>query len=177
MSKAVPAGLRSEIQKKIWSKADQLNWLGLPDVEKAVWYSHWSKANDIGGVLAHFMDPRKVRVYIKDSLLKPYHRSRLEDALDTVISTAGLTENVAFQRAYLKPHGRMAVDGKIICWGNSRDWKDVVLAVYERAYQQPNGIPFAAVIFETGNTLDAGMRELVSTIGERLGLMQVRWVD
>jgi len=177
MSKTLPPELRTEIQTKLWLKADQLGWLSLRDVDKASWYANWSKDKDVGGVLAHFMDPRKVRVYIKDSLLKPYHRSRLQDSLGIVLSSLGLTDNVSFRRNYLKPHGRMTLDGRVLCWGNSRDWKNIILAAYERAYQHADSIPLAAVMIDTGNLTEVGTREMAATIGARLGLKHVLWVD
>lgn len=77
MNMAVAKDVRDNIRKKIWDTADELGWPGLSDIDRATWYENWSKDKDIGGVLAHFMDARKVRVYIKDSLLKPYMRTRL----------------------------------------------------------------------------------------------------
>jgi hypothetical protein len=76
MSSAMPTVIRDQLRAKLWAQADQLRWSQINDADRAVWYQNWSKDPEIGGQLAHFMDPRKVRVYIKDSLLKAYHRSR-----------------------------------------------------------------------------------------------------
>lgn len=89
----------------------------------------------MSGVLSHFMDARKVRVYIKDSLLKPYLRSRLQDDWERVLLAINMDEQEAiFRRAYNKPHGRQLFDGRVICWGNSREWKSILISVFERAY-------------------------------------------
>ncbi len=178
MSASVPKDIRGQIQNRIWSKADELEWPKCSDLEHAMWYENWAKDKDVGGVLAHFMDPRKVRVYIKDSLLKPYQRTRLEDGLGRVLIVLDLApETVVFVRAFNKPHGRVLLDGKVICWGNSRDWKAVLLSVFERAYRVEAATPFAAVFFETGKTVEQGMKEMVLDASKRLGIDRIRWLD
>lgn len=178
MSTAVPKEIRDGIRKKIWDKADDLGWSGLSDLDRAMWYENWSKDKDIGGLLAHFMDARKVRVYIKDSLLKPYLRTRLEDGAEKVLLAVGPGQGEAqVERAYKKPHGRLLTDGKIICWGHSRDWKSIVISVFERAHRLEMGRPYAAVLLETGRTTNSDTRELISEVGKKLGLDRVVWID
>jgi len=129
-------------------------------------------------VLTHFMDARKVRVYIKDSLLKPYLRTRLENGAENILLAAGLNhDRVLVKSTYEKPHGRLFTDGKVICWGHSRDWKSIVISVFERAYQLDSGSSYAAVLVETGRTTNACAREMISELGCRLGLDRVIWVS
>lgn len=178
MSMAVPKEIRDRVRKKIWDKADELNWSRMSDLDRATWYENWSKGKDIGELLAHFMDPRKVRVYIKDSLLKPYLRTRLEELTESAMLAVGLKfEDTSFKSAYDKPHGRLLVDGRVICWGNSRDWKSILISVYERSYRLDSGIPYAAVLVEGGKTTSFSTRELISGIGGKLGLIHVVWID
>jgi len=178
MSMAVPKDIRDSIKKKIWDKADELGWAGLSDLDRANWYENWSKDKEIGEVLAHFMDPRRVRVYIKDSLLKPYLRSRLEDGAANVLLAAGLAQDgPPIRSTFEKPHGRLLFDGKIVCWGHSKDWKSILVSVFERAYRLESAIPYAAVLIETGRTTNSGVREMISEIGLRLGLDRVVWLE
>lgn len=178
MSAALPTDIRDSIRQKIWAKADELDWPRISDAERAAWYENWTKDKDVGGVLSHFMDARKVRVYIKDSLLKPYLRSRLQDGLGRVLLAINMEEKEAlFKKSYDKPHGRQLLDGRIICWGNSREWKSILISVFERAYQADTGIPYAAVLMETGKTTNAGMREMILDAGQRLGLRHLAWID
>lgn len=178
MSTAVPKEIRDRIQQKIWDKADELDWSKLSDLDRTMWYENWSKEKEVGGALAHFMDARKVRVYIKDSLLKPYLRSRLEDGMERVMLAAGLGYgDLAVKKTYDKPHGRLLIDGKVICWGSSRDWKAIVISVFERAYRLDTGIPYAAVFVESGKTANPGVREMITTVGKKLGLQHTEWID
>ncbi|MHC6082986.1 hypothetical protein ACYT85_07045 [Ralstonia solanacearum] len=178
MSMAIPKEIRDQIRQKIWNKADELNWSRLSDFDRTTWYENWSKDKDVGGALAHFMDPRKVRVYIKDSLIKPYLRSRLQDGAEKALLAAGLSlDAVAVKKNYDKPHGRLLVDGKVICWGNSRDWKPIVISVFERAYRLDASVPYAAVLIETGKTANDGVREMIKDAGSKLQLSRVVWID
>lgn len=178
MSIAVPQEIRNRIRQKIWDKADELDWSRLSDLDRTTWYENWSKEKDVGGALAHFMDPRKVRVYIKDSLLKPYLRRQLENGAAHAMLAVGLSQDViVVKKTYDKPHGRLLIDGQIICWGNSRDWKSIVISVFERAYRLDNGVPYAAVLIETGNTANSGVRDMIKDVGSKLGLEHVAWID
>lgn len=177
MSLSLPKDIRTRIQDRIWAKADELDWTRLSDLERANWYENWSKDKDIGGVLAHFMDPRKVRVYIKDSLFKPYHRSRLQSDESRIFSILNVDTNVAIEKYYSKPYGRLFADGRIICWGNSRDWKAIIMSVFERAWEAESSAGHAAALIETGKTSDSDVREMVRDIAKRLGLSVIVWLD
>lgn len=178
MSFAVPKDIRDRIRQRIWDKADELNWTSLSVVDRANWYENWSRDKEVGGALAHFMDPRKVRVYIKDSLLKPYLRNRLEDGAEPALLAAGLDhDSLTIERTYNKPHGRLLGDGKVVCWGNSRDWKSVLISVFERAYRVEKGTPYAAVLIETGKTASDGVRDMVRDAGAKLQLSRVVWIE
>jgi len=178
MSAALPADIRDRIKKKIWAKAEELDWPRISDLERTAWYENWSKDKDVGGVLSHFMDARKVRVYIKDSLLKPYLRSRLKDDWGKVLLAIDVKERDAVvKKSYDKPHGRQLIDGRIVCWGNSREWKSVLISVFERAYCLDSGCAYAAILVETGKTTNTGVREMILDASQKLGLRHLVWID
>lgn len=177
MTIAVPKEIRDKVRQSIWDRADELNWTGLSDLDRANWYDSWSRDRDIGGILSHFMDARKVRVYIKDSLLKAYLRTRLEDGSGPVLRAAGVDDVLAVA-VYQKPHGRLLSDGRVICWGSSRDWKAVVISVFERAYRLDASVtPYAAILVESGRTVDESVRTMIRSVAERLGIERALWVE
>jgi hypothetical protein len=177
MSMAVPKEVRDRIRRRIWDKADELDWLRMADLDRTAWYENWSKEKEVGGALAHFMDPRKVRVYIKDSLLKPYLRGQLEDGAENALLAVGLRKEAGVLKSYEKPYGLLLADGKVVCWGNSRDWKSIVMSVFERAYRFESGAAHAAVLIETGKTTNDGMREMIKAVGVKLQLGHIVWID
>lgn len=178
MSGVLPTDVRNRLRQMIWKKADDLQWSSMSDTDRASWYEMWSKDREVGQVLAHYMDPRKVRVYLKDSLLKPYGRARLAGDLKKVMAYLEINESTTtFLREYHKPHGRMLSDGRVICWGNSRDWKSLLISVFERAYLEPGALAYGAVFLEAGRTTSEFSRQMILTAGVALGLSQVVWVE
>lgn len=171
----IPDAIRDQIRERLWTTAEALGWSQLPDSERARHYEMWTKDPTIGGKLGHFMDPRKVRVYIKDSLLKPYERSRLSDTEQAAMRRLSIAPDEEFVASYIKPHGRKLTDGRIVCWGNSRDWKLVLMTTFERA--QGRGRAHGVVLIETGKTADESARALVREAARRLGVERLEWLD
>ena len=172
----VPESIRDAIKTRLWAKADVLGWSALSDTERANFYERWTRDPEIGGRLGHFMDPRKVRVYIKDSLFKPYERSRLSLHESDVWPLLSLPGPGRPAERYTKPHGRRLCDGKVVCWGKSRDWKLILMAVFERAHEHAEFKPFGVVLLETGRTSDERRRALVRDAAKRLGIQEVAWL-
>lgn len=172
----VPESILDEIKARLWAKADTLGWSALSDAERATFYEHWTRDPEIGGRLGHFIDPRKVRVYIKDSLIKPYERSRLSLHQSDVWPLLSLPDPGRPAEHYTKPHGWRLCDGKVVCWGKSRDWKLILMAVFERAHERAEFKPFAAVLLETGRTSEEFRRALVRDAANHLGIQKVAWL-
>jgi hypothetical protein len=171
----LPEQIREQIRERLWATADDIGWADLPDAERSRYYENWTRDPAIGGKLGHFMDPRIVRVYIKDSLLKAYERHRLLDTGEAVLKRFSI-EAASVAESYIKPHGRQLVDGRIVCWGKSRDWKLVLMAAFERAHQIQSGRAYAVVLVETGKTLDDVTRRLVGDAATRLGIEHIEWM-
>lgn len=173
----VPDSIRDDIRDTLWAAADLLRWSTLPDVERAKHYELWTRDPAIGGRLGHFMDPRKVRVYIKDSLVKPYERAQLSLLESDVWRLLSFPDPGPPAECYIKPHGRRLSDGKIVCWGNSRDWKLILMAVFERSHTRREYEAFGAVLLESGRTADEHQRGLIREAASRLGIQELAWLD
>ena len=173
----VPDDIRNNIRARLWEEADSLRWSILLDNERADHYERWTRDPAFGGRLARYMDPRKVRVYIKDSLIKPYERSRLEGLHEHVWRLLEFPDSGPPAKHYTKPHGQRLTDGKVACWGNSRDWKLILMAAFERAHEQPGYQAFGAVLVESGRTSDESRRRLVRDAGSNLGIQHLVWLD
>lgn len=167
--------IREEVRKKLWREADRLDWSSLSYSDKARYYTSWTEADDVGGRLAAVMDPRKVRVYIKDTLLKAYTRERLADPA-RVLRILGLPADTRFEEAYIKPHGARLEDGRQIAWSRASEWKATLMTLHERAFQC-DGSPYGAVLFEAEAKFgDDKSREMVESASKKLGVGVLRLV-
>jgi hypothetical protein len=173
----MPEEIRDGLRDKLWSAADDLGWASLNDSERSRYYEKWTKGPAIGGQIAHFMDPRKVRVYIKDSLIKPYERARLLASEAEIWRALDMPSPTAVSATFIKPHGCQLEDGSVICWGKSRDWKLVLMAVFQRGRSRHECRSFGAVLLETGKTRNEGTRNLVRDAATRLGIEKLAWLD
>jgi hypothetical protein len=171
----IPDEIKEQIRQQLWAKAEELGWSDMADSERARHYEAWTRDAAVGGRLGHFMDPRKVRVYIKDSLLKPYERARLSNTAQAVFRLLQVG-GVPFVHSYVKPHGRRLQDGRIICWGKSRDWKLVLMAAFERAKSGSGFSAYSVVFIESGKTSDQATRDLIADAAARLGIERVEWL-
>lgn len=172
----LPEEIRNDIRDRLWALADDLGWSGLGDGERASYYEKWTKDVAIGGRLGHFMDPRKVRVYIKDSLLKPYERRRLSLTEEDVWAALGIASPPVAKETFIKPHGRRLLDDQVICWGKSRDWKHILMAAFERLERTPKASSTSVALLESGKAMTAADRRLVELAASRLGITHVKWI-
>lgn len=173
----IPEDVRNRIRELIWERATDLGWSALSDTQRSRHYEQWTKEETIGGTLAHYMDPRKVRVYIKDSLLKPYERARISDTEQEILVMLGVNPGLEVVHRYIKPHGLHFIDGKLVAWGKSRDWKLILMAIYERCVLKPESVAFGITLLESGNTVDISTRSLVRGAATRLGITRIEWID
>nr|WP_315301340.1 hypothetical protein [Raoultella terrigena] len=173
----LPDNVRSSIRDLIWKRANDLEWYGLPDADRSRYYEQWTREDAIGGVLGHYMDPRKVRVYIKDSLLKSFERTRISSTEQDILAALDIDPNLEVRKRFIKPHGLLFNNEKIIAWGKSRDWKLILMAAYERTVINEGTIAFGTVLLESGNTVDDSKRMLVRRAAARLGIIRVEWLD
>ena len=173
----VPDRAHRRIQRMLWSAADELNWPTLSDPQKSALYEGWVRDEQVGGVLSRYINPGNVRVYIKDTIMKPYGRERIKN-FPAIVKLLGLPDDPSVVETYMKPHGRRLTDGKVICWGLSRDWKAILFSVFERAYVASSGVPFAAVImFPTGKCQQPDYRQMIETAAGKLGITRLEWYD
>lgn len=173
---SVPDGVREELRERLWHSADSLDWLRLSARAKSRHYGDWTGASDVGGILARYMDVGQVRVYIKDTLLKPYTRERMADASRPLrVLDVPASEVVA---SYIKPHGRLLTGGRIICWGRADDWKSVLMALHERAHAEPGSEPFAAVLTLSAARFSSNAeRGVVDDAARKLVIQRLVWLD
>ena len=79
---------------------------------------------------------------------------------------------------FIKPHGVLLGDDRLVVWGNAEDWKLLFLALYERAWSIANSKQFGVVLFNaTGRFDETGIREMIESAASRLGIAHVVWLN
>lgn len=135
----------------------------------------WTETSDLGGRLGLYMDPRQVRVYIKDTLLKPYAREISANPM-RAFRVLGIAESEEAAATYIKPHGRLLADGRQIVWSKASEWKATLMTLYERSFTE--GSPYAVVLTEAGAKFAAPFeRAVVQSAADKLGIERVIWLD
>lgn len=172
---SVPTSIRREIKDRLWAEADRLNWPALSTMDKSRYYTMWTETEDVGGTLSHYMDPRQVRVYIKDTLLKPYTREASANPA-RAFRVLGIAEGEVTLATFIKPHGRLLADGRQIAWSKASEWKATLMALHERAFEE--GEPYAAVLTEAGARFALpSERAVVESAANKLGIGRLAWLD
>lgn len=173
---SIPDNIKEEVRKCLWDEADRLGWSALSANDKTRYYSAWTETPEIGGRLAAFMDARKVRVYIKDTLLKPYARERSADE-KPIFKLLDLPADIETVTTYIKPHGRRLLDRREIAWSRAAEWKATLMALHERAFEH-HGTAYAAIFLESATKHgEARSRATVEDAATKLGIARVFWLD
>ena len=126
--------------------------------------------------MAGCVDPRRIRVYIKDTLLKPYARERLDD-FASIAKALELGDALKAIRTHIKPHGRRLLDGREIAWSRASEWKATLMALHERCFGT-KATPYAAVfLYSSSKVGDLASRPMIQDAATRLGIQRVLWLD
>ncbi|MDZ4168210.1 MAG: hypothetical protein U1E26_00950 [Coriobacteriia bacterium] len=172
----VPAAIRQRIREVVWSRADAVGWIDLPAADKTRVYGDWVRDNDIGQVLVRYMDENRVRVYLKDTVLKGYTRNRTCDATRPLRIAFG-DDAVSLASRFEKPHGALTTDGRQVAWGPAAEWKTILVTVFERAREVGADQSVAVLLKAGGPYRDPEVRGTVEAAAACLDIKAVHWIE
>lgn len=173
--RALPPSVKREVQERLWRKADVLDWASMTVIERTRQYGLWVSDPEIGGVLSGYLDARRVRTYMKDTLMKPYARARMSD-VDRALGALGIASVPPLLDRYERPHGVLLTAG-VISWGKADDWKLVLLAAHERAFARGTAIRGLVLLPPLTRFLTVSSRAVVLDACGKLGVRQLAWID
>ena len=173
----IPRKVANRVREIVWNEADHLRWETLTDQDRSRIYEDWMLDERIGVELSNYTDRASIRVYLKDTLIKTYMLERLQ-SFEHIRKHLTIDNDEVEKKSYIKPHGRLMKDGRIICWGPSSNWKSILFSVYERSYVEKNSTPFAAVLLNpVGKWREPFHQKMVEDAGKRLGIYHISWMD
>jgi len=171
----IPKSVRLGLKAALQQTAEDLRWESLGQAEKVKQYELWTRDPDVGGVLGRYMDKAKIRVYIKDTLIKDFGRLRIANP-DKPLRAVGVDPRIGIEEKYIKPHGIRIPGGRIICWGRAEDWKVILMAAHERAFD--SGVSPCAVVLigAAGKYAEVVTRRLVEDVATKLCIKKLVWL-
>lgn len=173
----LPEQVRIAIRSRVWDAAALMDWDSLSSRERARQYEHWTADPEIGGVLIRYMDKGRIRVYLKDSVIKHFARAQTSDAVRP-LRALRISADHLVSAELTKPHGRVFEDGRVVCWGRADEWKHVLMALHERTFARPDLTAYGAVLVAAaGRFNEVSMRALVEDAARKLGIGIVVWLD
>ena len=173
----MPSEIFARVKQKLWTLADEARLADALRSAKDRPLRGLGQGRSRGRSAAQgTCDPGNVRVYIKDTVMKPYGRDRIK-YFEPVQRLLGLSSSAAVEE-YVKPHGRRLRDGKVICWGLARDWKGILFALFERSHLVKAGVPYAAVLmYPNSKFLQPKQRLIVELAARKLEIERLIWYD
>lgn len=171
----LPGSVRIQLRARLFAAANELGWNGLTPQERSAAYARWAASEEIGGVLSRYMPLERIRVYIKDSLLKSYARTT-ELSEEAVLLELGLTGTSEVVIRMIKPHSVALANAQLISWGRAASWKDVVVSTYLRCRE--GGMKCGGLVLTdcSGAYDSEDFRAMVLDIASRLEITHVRFV-
>jgi hypothetical protein len=171
----IPREVRDEIKARLWEAAERLDWNSLTAQEKSRHYGQWTDS-EIGRALAIHMDPRAVRVYIKDTLLKGFSREKLNEHEGQVLRVLERNQEDVTE-TFIKPHGFRFCDGSFVAWGRADDWKTVLSTLFERSHGRASANPTVFLFRAAPRYVRVSSRALVDDAARRLGIARCIWFE
>lgn len=182
----IPKSVRDAAATAIYARLDDIKWETLGNAERSDEYARMLIDPHIGGLLSTYMDPGRIRVWIKDGPAKEYRRALegIGPYADVTTRTLGKPDRIvtaALGHSWHmkdgtrgeKPMRCRAVgpDGqeRFLVWGSPEKISDLVWhAVRERA-ERPENTPLIVVTRPGGAPLPPGEWGIIERICDVIG--------
>lgn len=168
--------IKKAIALKVYQKADELDWGHLTIPERQRQYENWTSDPDIGGKLAEIMPVNRVRVYLKDTVLRQYSKKH-KVSIVQLIDSLNIKYD-AITRIYEKPEGVLCDGLNLYTTTAAKDWKSALASAFERAYLMGHKRENLLIITDhiVGRFVDQEYRELIEDAASRLEISVV-WLN
>lgn len=167
--------IKKAITRQVHAQADRHGWTHLSIDERRKLYEEWTNDPRIGGALSQVMDANRVRVYLKDTVMKSYARAQRPELLDLLQALSISSENVSKQ--YSKPDAILCQGASLYTLTVAKEWKTALMSAFERAHDE-TGVKRNTIFIRehtTGRFVDASYRALIEAAARRLGI-EIVWL-
>lgn len=167
--------IKEKVTRKIHKLADRHQWSRLSINARRKLYEEWTNDPEIGGALSQIIDANRVRVYLKDTVMKNYARTRrpeLANLLNTLSIPCG-----SVTKKYSKPSALLCDGSSLYTLTVAKEWKTSLMSAFERASEEGDMVRNTVFISEhtVGRFVDASYRALIEAAARRLDI-EVVWL-
>ncbi|MGX9688519.1 hypothetical protein ACTQ9L_15415 [Deinococcus wulumuqiensis] len=168
--------VKEEVTKRIHALADKLDWCHLNIPQKTKHYEEWAVDPELGGKIAAIMGQEKVHMFIKDTVMRAYRRSK-RLPLEQLLKNMGI-QHGSLIRSYEKPHALLYDHSHLYTLTVAKEWRMAMLSAYERAAQASEKVEQNRLFItdhRVDRFVDQSYRNLIEAAGKRLDV-EVYWV-
>ncbi|KAB8144886.1 hypothetical protein F8S13_03355 [Chloroflexia bacterium SDU3-3] len=168
--------IKHEIREALYKYADEIDWLHLTISQRKQYYEVWTSDPNIGGKLEKIMDSSRVRVYLKDTIMKSYSSKQKPD-LKRILQLHSISCDHISQ-VFTKPQAFLCDNNQLYTLSTAKDWRTSMLSAFERAYEIKN--INRNIIFITDHTqgrfIDKSYRDMISIAAKKLDII-IYWLN
>lgn len=168
--------IKGDVTKRIHALADDLDWCHLSIPQKTRLYETWATDPTLGGQIAAVIGQEKVHMFIKDTVMRAYRRSK-RTPLDLLLKNMGINHEYLI-RSYEKPYALLYDHTHLYTLTVAKEWRMAMLSAYERAAMASEGVERNLMLVtdhRVDRFLDQSYKQLIQAAGERLDV-EVHWV-
>jgi hypothetical protein len=167
--------IKDEVTRRVHKIAEKADWWHLTIAERQKYYESWTADHQIGGLLDRVMDSARVRVYLKDTVMKSFNRAQRPD-IQGLLSTMSISwANVT--KRFVKPQSVLCDGRDLYTMTVAKEWKVAVMTAFERGHdvKQLRRNKVFVIEHTTSRFVDQSYRDMISTAAARLSI-EVIWV-
>jgi len=164
-----------QVEKRVFHLADKADWQHLTIDQRRLLYEEWTKDPKIGGLLKKMIEPERVRVYLKDTIMGNYSRSKRINIRDLLRSMSIPCRSIT--KEFVKPQAVICDEVHLFTISDAKDWKVSLLNSFERARERPRTKTnkLFLVNHTSSKFVDIEYRRLIEEAGIRL-IVEIVWV-
>ena len=169
------AELKKVVTQHVHELADSIDWTHLTVSERQKYYELWTNDPQIGGTLSRILPSHRIRVYLKDTIMKSYSRKQRPAIVDLLSLMSVSYEHIS--QTFVKPQAVLCDSNKLYTLVAAKEWKVAIMSAFERGsevYKLKKNVVFFTE-HTTGRFVDKEYRDLIDAAAKRLDV-DTQWL-
>lgn len=166
--------VRRTVARRVHEIANASDWAHLNITERKAFYEKWTADNNIGGMLRQIMPASRIRVYLKDTIIRDYTRA-LRPSLEGMLKNKNI--DCGATKQFNKPKAILCDKKALYTLAAALEWKGALLSAFERAHEA-RALEINKVFFiqhSRDRFVDSSYRAMIEDAARKLGI-SIEWV-